>query len=1091
MSKGGSRAVTAVISFFLGFLFAFIIEIGALFGVGYYVYSSVGVDQLLSFFGLDNSNDEYVNNPNNDMTIKGLVSEVNNSLFNGSWDIAAAGGACVDEVNEIFPFVKGKLLNSIYDLFDKNIGLAFSEEDKTALETKPFADLLTEAPKIIMDNVYNIKTGTLMDNFMELGDDEASRVLKAFIIGAEAEYATVDYGAAVFAEEEGGESAKTEKTGLPVLYDTYKLSDDEYYRSLTNAERWHANVDKSMISDSGETDKNGNKIYRLYYVPCKVTETEILEPTVETTTVTFSDNAFEVLKFADDTDFIAVKPESDGTYKINFQSLYSALNADRQYTDTSDRFIGYSYYAPYVASSFYSEKVTIDSQSVYKVKHVSGLDYYRNSEDKAIYLVPARTINDLRGSDSYAPLKSVPITSILKSDDDFVSKVFGKTSLGALMDGSTDLKQTIDGLELSTFVNNVTPTNKLMANIVFNLSDVVKGEGEVYYGVYDKGGENECEAEITLKNGYIDKVTKRGEPDKTLAGPKVSTISSLADNITVNVLMDVAVDDAIMAYLGYGVTGIYEESGSLQGFDSTFEYDHIGIYNTKDGAGNPVGKKCYLTIKSGGKLIDRVMIVGANGDPEEIPATKVNEISDRVSGIMDYLTLPDFLSVDPEDAITTFVGYKIYSVQKALPEATDVVGGVGYDFKGLYNVKENTGSPIIIGGVEKDVVDCFMTVEADGTDYKIIKAWYIDGNGERVMLRGTKVKDVPDAIDGMKDKVTLGEIIEIDENDPNTSQILKKLKNTTINGINDRINTLLVDDIFTEKEINDSAMLRQLRGVKVTELANAIDNLLIQHIYTKEVYGFPDDCDPLAIAPYEENGYYWIIEESVVNGKTEFTYVPVKAGTADEGKLTQAEFDGRGTNEYYTHEQIGETEDGTPIYENKIVCFRLEGEEVVSYNHGWLYYEYNENKNRYDLTEINVPEGATSTQREDTMGNLFDTDIKEAIASGKKYYTYGEARGMWRLVLYKKTDVDGDGVYRLIEKGYTINNFNNMVSVCANNVFEATLAELYEAKVITGITLEQLDKSLTWTDANHQLHTLPLKDMTFKQLVDAALSLAV
>lgn len=1091
MSKGGSKAVTAVISFFLGFLFAFIVEIGALFGVGYYVYTSVGVDQILSFVGIDNSKDEYIDNPTNDMTLKGLVSQVNNTLFNGSWDIAAAGGACVDDVNEIFPFVKNKLLNSIYDLFDKNIGLAFSEEDKTALETKPFADLLTEAPKIIMNNVYNIKTGTLMDNFMELNADEASRVLRAFIMGAEAEYASVDYGAAPVAEDGG--SDKAGKTGLPVLYDTYKLSDGEYYRTLTNAERWHSNVNKSFISDSGETDGNGNKIYRLYYVPCKVTETGISEPVTETRKVTFSDTEFEVIKFADDTDYIAVKPDSDGSYKINFNDLNNALNPDRQYTDTSDRFIGYSYYAPYVENSFYSQKVTIDNKSVYKVKSVSGLDYYRNSEDKAIYMVPARTINDLRGSDSYAPLKSVPITSILKSDDDFVSKVFGKTSLGALMDGSTDLKKTIDGLELSTFVNNVAPDNKLMANIVYKLSDVEKGAGETYSAVYDKGGENECEAEITLKNGYIGKVTEKGRPDRELEGSKVSSISSLADDITVNVLMDVAVDDAVMMYLGYGITGVYEESGQIGEYEDAFEYDYIGTYNIKSGsAGAAAEKICYISVKDGGKAIDRAAVVGASGVPEDVPATKVNEISGRVDSIMDYLTLPDFLSVDPEDSITTFVGYKIYSVKQAEAGATDTAeNGRSYDFRGLYNVKEETGAAITVGGVEKEVVDCFITVKPDGADLKIVKAWYIGEGGERVVLRGTKVADVPDAIDGMKDKVTLGEIIEINENDPDTSQILKKLKDTTINGINDRINTLLVDDIFTEKEINDSAMLRQLRGVKVTELAEAIDNLLIQRIYTKEVYGYPEDCDPLEIAPYEENGYYWIIEESTSGGKTEFTFVPVNEGTADEGKLTQSEFDARGSQEYYIREQTGESEDGEPVYEYKIVCYRLEGEEVVSYNHGWLYYEYDEVEKRYDLTEVNVPDGATTTQREDTIGNLFDTDIKEAIASGKKYYTYGEARGMWRLVLYKKTDVDNDGVFRLIEKGYTINNFNNMVAVCANNVFEATLSELYDAKVITGITPEQLEKSLTWTDASHAVHTSKLKDLTFKQLIDAVLTFAV
>ncbi|MDE6074982.1 MAG: hypothetical protein K2G26_00930, partial [Clostridia bacterium] len=88
----------------------------------------------------------------------------------------------------------------------------------------------------------------------------------------------------------------------------------------------------------------------------------------------------------------------------------------------------------------------------------------------------------------------------------------------------------------------------------------------------------------------------------------------------------------------------------------------------------------------------------------------------------------------------------------------------------------------------------------------------------------------------------------------------------------------------------------------------------------------------------------------------------------------------------------------------------------------------------------------------------------------KVYYSYGLPQGMWKLVLYKNKT----------EKGYTINNFDNMVNICANNVNDATLFELKEAGVINAT-----DENLNKTFAGKKLG-----EMKLSELINAVISLA-
>ncbi len=92
-------------------------------------------------------------------------------------------------------------------------------------------------------------------------------------------------------------------------------------------------------------------------------------------------------------------------------------------------------------------------------------------------------------------------------------------------------------------------------------------------------------------------------------------------------------------------------------------------------------------------------------------------------------------------------------------------------------------------------------------------------------------------------------------------------------------------------------------------------------------------------------------------------------------------------------------------------------------------------------TKVNCPADKNSTEYDNMLGKL--TQEQWNNRGDKKYYSYGEAKGMWKLVLYR---MDGD---TKTEKAYTLNNFNNMVGSCEQTVYKSTINELKEAGIIT------------------------------------------
>lgn len=330
------------------------------------------------------------------------------------------------------------------------------------------------------------------------------------------------------------------------------------------------------------------------------------------------------------------------------------------------------------------------------------------------------------------------------------------------------------------------------------------------------------------------------------------------------------------------------------------------------------------------------------------------------------------------------------------------------------------------------------------------KNYFRNNAGDMVQIDALTLSDI--VSENYAQNLTFGDVLDIKSTD---NMLIKSLKDTPISDLNKKVKSLTVGELFTEEEINGNSMLRQLRGTKITELATAMDALLIQTVYADEVYRLPDGDKIMEVVDFDAAYNYYTLEKYNDEGKDKFRFMPVNPGTPTEGKLTQAEFDGRGEKVYFTY-GADEGADGAEI---KIV-----------FDERFLFYEAN-GDGGYDLTELRT-EGLTGTAKDDEMGKLDKTDFD--ARGDKTYYSYGLPQGMWKLVLYKNKT----------EKGYTINNFNNMVTVCANNVNDATLFELKEAGI--------LSSTIPDSDLNKKLPgmTKSLGELTLRELINAVIAMA-
>lgn len=1057
-TRKSNSVLVGIVAFFLGFLFALIVLFGSIFGVGY-VVATTDINKVLEVLGLENNNSEYDENDPDSNKYNYINADQAPNLYSLVTEIIAMandglGEISLDRISALAP-VTDAVLDAAYTFIDGVVDF-----DKDFFEGVP----LTSVLDTITNSINYVHTGKIIETInSEFGSEiDLSEIPIAgyMIDGIEAEYASV--------------LGRGDDFRLPVLYDYYVEDGSSigYGRtiSVNGICAYPDNLRNytSYLQETSLADEDGRKLYKLYYVPCKITPTGIEEAeyivkklTVEDSNISFTKDGttynltyvFRVVEFGEDTDFIAVKPdeENGSTFTLDHDSIIAARNGDSS-ADVSNRYVGYSYYDAYARNYYAGPSKREENDLLYGVTTINDINFFKDN-DGTVWEYDPLLVSDVM-LNPLETLNHVPVYSVVNtSQTEMVKNIFGDTSLGDVLSQNVDFNGLVDDILLSAFIDDVSPDDKIMTFLVYNLTDVKKEEDGSYTAIYDKNGENAA-VTLTVEGGVIKKITDKD--GKTVKGNTVADISDITNDLTLDVFIDVKADDPIMMYLGYGVTDIYKVAGKEYAYEGTYDNGLVYVYADADGN------------------LDRI----ETEDGTVLNGTNINDVSERVSNITNVLSLPDFMDIDPEESILAYLGYGIYDVEKQ----SGTYDGREYNYTASYDDNGNTVTAYVaseekdgqtritavwcengnipgtkIDGVSdrldtitdvlaitdfldidpsdaimlyigygvngcdavngtdslgnayaytckytpdgaSEAVDCYISVSEGYAD----EIWYI-ADGAKQTVKGTKISAISDRVSNLQNTLTIGEIITVEED---SSKMLQAIKDTTIGGLDDRINELTVSDVLDEEQISNNSVLPQLRNTRITELGTEIDKVLIQRIYAEEIYGLDED------------------------------------------------------------------DDGNPV-------------AATDFNAAYLYYEYDEESDSYVLTEVGC-DGLEGTEYDNALGKL--TQEQWDSKGDKTYYTYGEAKGMWKLILYR---VDGT---EKTEKAYTINNFNNMVSACSTTVYNSTLGELKEAGIIDdGTDLNKYLKagtgylvvnngSLNITDNKNS--ATKMQDLTLKELLD-------
>ena len=330
--------------------------------------------------------------------------------------------------------------------------------------------------------------------------------------------------------------------------------------------------------------------------------------------------------------------------------------------------------------------------------------------------------------------------------------------------------EAIDNICISDAVD-VTPTDEIMLYVAFGVTDVYEQNGE-YYGTYHPlDGSEEYEVILntqTAEDGQIIVIslTRTDGSGEVIEGTSIQDVSDRVENLqndlAITTVIDIEPDNEIMMYIAYGVTDIsVDENGQ-----------YVGTYTDDSG----YTYTCYIEVTEG--IVERVYYTDTQGNGIEVKGTPIGEIGNKVSSLTEDMSITSIIDIEPDSPIMMYIGYGISNVQ--------AVADQYYAYTGTYT-DEN--------GVEHTAY--IETVTENGQTV-VGRAYYID-NGEEVAVSGTKIADIGDQVDGLTANLTIGELIDIEEND----KILSLVADSTIDNLSSTIMNITVQDMYADEIYGD------------------------------------------------------------------------------------------------------------------------------------------------------------------------------------------------------------------------------------------------------------------------------------------------
>lgn len=578
-------------------------------------------------------------------------------------------------------------------------------------------------------------------------------------------------------------------------------------------------------------------------------------------------------------------------------------------------------------------------------------------------------------------------------------------TLGELMnDFSFD--EIMDGIYVSDLVK-VKADDSIMMSLVYKVGGIktVDGQSYTHIGTYDDGETERkvfIETETTADGVVVKKVYYTENEEEVVI--RSLTVKDLMTNLNfdeilanislADVLDGVSVSDAIMVKLVYKVGGITEVSG--------FDYTHTGTYTDDEGIKHDV----FIETSEGNiKAIYYIV----DGERIEVKSVSVNDLTSGLdfNELMSEFTVADFIDVKADDKLIAYIAYGLYDV--------DV---------------ENMTAKVEIDGVE---YSCVIVADAENN---ITEVYTVDQDGNRLaVVEGTALDSISTGVNGIMDKLKIGDIIDVGEN-----KMLNAIKDTTLNGLADKIDTLKIGDIIDPADnkllnaISDftlGTLATDIETLTIGQIVDTGDNKLLNAISGATLSTLPEAISNLTLSQImdtEDNFLLKNLSDTTIEGLPA-AILEIKINTL------------------YAKDVYGT--DAENPYEA----------DAVGFNENYLYYELNE-KGRYTLVNGD--------------GKLNVEEFTLGTANGNKYYTYGAAKGIWKTLLCENGN----------EAAYTLENLNGMIDNVAKNISTSTLRDLVEIGVLD-LSEEQLEKQIYYYDsASHQFKpSEKLGDMELTELI--------
>lgn len=369
----------------------------------------------------------------------------------------------------------------------------------------------------------------------------------------------------------------------------------------------------------------------------------------------------------------------------------------------------------------------------------------------------------------------------------------------------------------------------------------------------------------------------------------------IVKNLEITKLISLSPTDDLMMYLGYGITNAVLAEENL--YRGVCEIDGVSV-------------PCSIRVEDG-KVAE--VYTGTDDNKTAVKGTTVGGLNDRINGI----TLPVFLDVKRDEPIMVYLGYGVYGLTETDDPSV---------YTGKYDLSDT------------ESVSCTVTTDADGY---VISVTYEDENGAVVAVKGTGIDDINGRITGMTERLTIGEIVEIDEK----NAIMKAIANSTISSLATDVNNLSVNELYANDIYGayDAAANAQVAVLKKAVAADAGEGEIL---FDPDYVYFVKDGDRLVVVNADDGD------------------------SSNDGKLSALPADG----EYWTYGQA------TALW--KLLIYKEDTEKV------------------YHVSEMNAMiYNVTTNIQSSTLNDLCDAKIIEMDAGAREKTLAGTSKKLGEMTL--------------------------------------------------------------------------------------------